>query len=105
MNVWIKKLDFNKTIYMFIKHSSLEQLFIPTNILLFGRYLVNGTYVSAISSLKVNEYGKLTYCSSDVSYRLDFTYDANNQLVGLTTSEGNYFYIKDITNNIIGLID
>ena len=39
------------------------------------------------------------------SYRLDFTYDSNNQLVGLTTEEGNYFYIRDITKNIVGLID
>lgn len=41
----------------------------------------------------------------DTTHRLDFTYDAQNQLIGLTTSEGNYFYIRDITNNIIGLID
>ena len=38
-------------------------------------------------------------------YRLDFIYDSNNQIIGLNTSEGNYFYIKDITGNILGLID
>ncbi len=33
---------------------------------------------------------------------LDFTYDIDNMLIGVTTSEGNYFYKRDITGNIIG---
>ena len=39
------------------------------------------------------------------SFRLDFVYDANNQIIGLNTIEGHYFYIRDITGNIVGLID
>ena len=39
------------------------------------------------------------------TYRLDFVYDSSNQIIGLNTIEGNYFYIKDITGNILGLID
>lgn len=36
---------------------------------------------------------------------LDFVYDASSRLVGVNTIEGNYFYVRDITGNIIGLID
>lgn len=36
---------------------------------------------------------------------LDFVYDASAMLVGLNTVEGNYFYVRDITGNIVGLID
>lgn len=36
---------------------------------------------------------------------LDFVYDASSWLVGVNTIEGNYFYVRDITGNIIGLID
>ena len=42
---------------------------------------------------------------SGETFRLDFVYDNNNQVVGLNTIEGQYFYIKDITGNILGLID
>ena len=40
-----------------------------------------------------------------ISNRLNFVYDCNNQIIGLNTNEGNYFYIKDIAGNILGLID
>lgn len=36
---------------------------------------------------------------------LDFVYDASSMLVGLNTVEGNYFYVRDITGIIVGLID
>ena len=40
--------------------------------------------------------------TSDKTITLDFTYDIDNMLIGVTTSEGNYFYKRDITGNIIG---
>ena len=36
---------------------------------------------------------------------LDFVYDASSMLVGLNTVEGDYFYVRDITGSIVGLID
>ena len=36
---------------------------------------------------------------------IDFIYDANNFLIGLNTSEGQYFYRRDITGNILGILD
>ena len=86
---WKKKLDFNKTIYMFVKPSSLEQLFTPTNILLFGRYLSNEIYIDALSYLKVTENGKLTYCSSNGSilFTSNTSLKSNEwNLVGITFS-------------------
>ena len=38
-------------------------------------------------------------------YKLDFTYDANSKLIGLTTIQGNYFYVRDVIVNIVGIID
>ena len=38
-------------------------------------------------------------------YKLDFIYDANSKLIGLTTIQGNYFYVRDVIGNIIGIID
>lgn len=36
---------------------------------------------------------------------IDFIYDVSSKLIGLNTEEGNYFYIRDITNTIVGLVD
>lgn len=47
----------------------------------------------------------LTKNTSNETTRLDFIYNACGLIVGLSTNEGNYFYMRDITGNIIGLID
>ncbi len=41
----------------------------------------------------------------DENVILDFIYDSNSMLVGVNTIEGNYFNVRDIIDNIIGLID
>ena len=41
----------------------------------------------------------------DENVILDFIYDSQLKLIGLNTAEGNYFYIRDVIGNIIGLID
>lgn len=33
--------------------------------------------------------------------KLEFIYDANGNLIGVNTEEGNYFYIRDIMGNIV----
>ena len=43
--------------------------------------------------------------TSAENVRLDFVYDAGSSLIGVNTTEGHYFYIRDITGNILGLID
>jgi RHS repeat-associated protein len=37
--------------------------------------------------------------------RLDFTYDPNGLVLGVTSGEDEYFYVKDIEGRILGLID
>jgi RHS repeat-associated protein len=37
--------------------------------------------------------------------RLDFTYDPNGLVLGVTSGENEYFYVKDIEGRILGLID
>lgn len=36
---------------------------------------------------------------------IEFIFDSHSKLVGLTTAEGEYFYVRDIPGNIIGLVD
>lgn len=43
--------------------------------------------------------------TSAESVRLDFVYDASATLIGVNTQEGHYFYVRDITGNVLGLID
>lgn len=38
-------------------------------------------------------------------YVIDFVYDANGALLGLNTEEGQYFYRRDITGKITGILD
>lgn len=38
-------------------------------------------------------------------YVIDFVYNAGGTLIGLNTSEGQYFYRRDITGNILGILD
>lgn len=43
--------------------------------------------------------------TSTKNVKLDFVYDARATLIGVNTIEGHYFYIREITCNILGLID
>lgn len=48
---------------------------------------------------------RMNKTTSNENVKLDFVYDASAMLVGLNTIEGNYFYVRDITGNIVGLFD
>ena len=39
------------------------------------------------------------------SYRLDFIYDENSQLIGFIHDYNKYLYIRDVLQNILGIID
>ena len=39
------------------------------------------------------------------SYRLDFIYDENSQLIGFIHDSNKYLYIRDVLQNILGIID
>lgn len=39
------------------------------------------------------------------SYRLDFIYDENSQLIGFIYNNDKYLYIRDVLQNILGIID
>ena len=39
------------------------------------------------------------------SYRLDFIYDENGQLIGFIHDSNKYLYIRDVLQNILGIID
>lgn len=43
--------------------------------------------------------------TSTENVRLDFVYNTSTSLIGVNTTEGHYFYIRDIIGNILGLID
>lgn len=43
--------------------------------------------------------------TSNESVILDFIYNSSVMLIGLNTAIGNYFFVKYITGNIVGLID
>lgn len=71
-----------------IKQNSSSEIVKTTSFVLEG---------SNIISMTINELTR--------EYKLDFTYDANSKLIGLTTIQGDYFYVRDVIGNIIGLID
>ena len=56
-------------------------------------------------TLEGNNIIRLSIEKGDLNESIDFTYDSNGKLIGLTTAEGEYFYVRDITGNIIGLVD
>ncbi len=39
------------------------------------------------------------------SVQLDFVYDSNSKLIGLNANGNNYFYLRDVTGNILGVIN
>lgn len=39
------------------------------------------------------------------SYRLDFIYDENSQLIGFIHDSNKYLYIRDVLQNILGIVD
>ena len=80
--------DSNGTRTKIIKRNSSGELVKTTSFVLEGTNII---------SMTINELSR--------EYKLDFTYDANSKLIGLSTIQGNYFYVRDITGNIIGLID
>lgn len=80
--------DSNGTRTKIIKRNSSGELVKTTSFVLEGTNII---------SMTINELSG--------EYKLDFTYDANSKLIGLSTIQGNYFYVRDITGNIIGLID
>ena len=71
-----------------IKRNSSGELVKTTSFVLEGNNII---------SMTINELNR--------EYKLDFTYDANSKLIGLTTIQGNYFYVRDVIGNIIGIID
>ncbi len=59
----------------------------------------NGTTQYVYSGLKL-------FAEITDNYRLDFLYDENDELFGFVENNVNkYFYIKDILDNIIGIVD
>ena len=48
---------------------------------------------------------QMTKNVGETQYVIDFVYDANGMLIGLNTTEGQYFYRRDITGNITGILD